>query len=70
MSKFLEYAKEEILASGDNFISIAEIIGNSDPETIEIRKNNPCQDVYSVAKSFTATISINIPPATMMRLAR
>ena len=55
MSKFLEYAKEEILASGDNFISIAEIIGNSDPETIEIRKNNPCQDVYSVAKAFVVT---------------
>lgn len=55
MSKYLEYAKKEILESGDNFISIAEIIGESDPEVVELQKNNPCQDIYSVAKAFIVT---------------
>lgn len=55
MSKFLEYAKEEIIKSGDNFFSVAEIIGDGDPEVIELKKNNPCQDIYSVAKAYIVT---------------
>lgn len=55
MSKCLEYLAKEARDSGDNFFSLAEIVGNNDPEVIELKPNNPCQDIYSVAKAFVVT---------------
>lgn len=55
MSSFLDYLKREIIKSEDNFFSIAEIIGDGDPEVVELKRNNPCQDIYSVAKAFIVT---------------
>ena len=64
MSRFLEYFKSKVIEGGIeniNMFSVAELQGENaingyeKAEKIEFIKNNPCQDVYSVAKSFTAT---------------
>ena len=55
MSQFLQFAAAEIQKSGDHFFSIAEIIGDGNPETLYLNPNNPCQDIYSVAKAYVVT---------------
>ena len=55
MSVLLNRLAEEIRKSGENYFSIAEIVGDGDPETVQIRPNNPCQDIYSVAKVYIVT---------------
>lgn len=55
MNHYLDYLTKEIKKRGDNYFSLAEIIGDGDPETVTLKQNNPCQDIYSVAKVFVVT---------------
>ena len=55
MSQFLDAlaAYTETLPFG--VFRFAEIVGDSDPETVEFVATNRCQNVYSVAKAFAMT---------------
>ena len=64
MSKFLDHFCGIAMAAGVenvNMFHVAELCGDEaingykEPEVRVLVPNNPCQDVYSVAKSFTAT---------------
>ncbi len=55
MSLFLEAFAHYIKENNGRVFSIAEIKGDNDPEKVELCENNPCQNVYSVAKIFTVT---------------
>lgn len=55
MSKFLEAFGKFIKENDGRAFSIAEIKGDSLPERIEIKENNPCQNIYSVSKVYTVT---------------
>ena len=55
MSKFLDAFADFIRKNDGRVFSAAEIRGNMPPEKIEIRENNPCQNIYSVSKVFTVT---------------
>ncbi len=55
MSKFLDDFAKFITDNEGRVFSIAEIRGESLPEKINIKENNPCQNIYSVSKVFTVT---------------
>lgn len=55
MSKFLEDLAKFIRENNGRVFSVAEIVGDGLPEKIEIKENNACQNIYSVAKMFTVT---------------
>lgn len=55
MSKFLTDLTEFMKSQEVPLTRISEIVGDGDPETAEITPANPCQNVYSVAKTFTMT---------------
>ncbi len=55
MSRFLEELAEFIKNNDGRTFSVAEIIGDNPPEVINIKENNPCQNIYSVSKVFTVT---------------
>ena len=55
MSSFLEGFAEFIKSNDGRVFSIAEIIGNENPEKITITPNNLSQNVYSVSKMYTVT---------------
>lgn len=55
MSKFLDDLKVFLETQPFKIIRASEIIGTNSPETIEQTEANPCQDSYSVAKTFTMT---------------
>lgn len=64
MSKFLDYFESKVLEGGIdtvNMFHVAELQGDEaikgykEAEKRVFIKNNPCQDVYSIAKSITAT---------------
>lgn len=55
MSKFLEDFAQFIKNNNGRVFSIAEMVGDSDPERIEITENNACQNIYSVSKVYTVS---------------
>ena len=55
MSRFLEDFAEFIKINDGRVFSVAEIIGNKNPEKINITPNNSSQNVYSVSKMYTVT---------------
>jgi len=55
MSVFLDDLASFIKSCGLNVFSAAEIVGDSEPETVYLQPSNPCNDVYSVAKAFSVT---------------
>lgn len=55
MSRFLEEFRDYIETSGGRVFSVAEIVGDSLPEKIEIKENNLSQNIYSVSKMYTVT---------------
>lgn len=55
MSIFLEKCAAYLKEKGSSVIRISEIHNNSEPETYEDHPENPLQNVYSVAKTFTMT---------------
>lgn len=55
MSRFLNELAEFLKTQPFEIIRISEVCGDNEPETLEGRPANPCQNVYSVAKSFTMT---------------
>ena len=55
MSRFLEELAEFIKNNDGRTFSVAEITGDNPPEVINIKENNPCQNIYSVSKVFTVT---------------
>lgn len=55
MSKFLEDFSDFIRKNDGRVFGIAEVSGDNVPEKAELKENNPCQNIYSVAKLFTVT---------------
>ena len=55
MSKFLQDFAEFIKENNCKAFSIAEIIGDSSPEKIEITENNASPKIYSFSKMYTVT---------------
>ncbi len=55
MSKFLDELAVFVKEKGYNTIRISEIIGSNQPETVEFQSANPCQNSYSVAKTYAMT---------------
>ena len=55
MSRFLEDFAEFIKNNDGRVFSVAEIIGNENPEKIIVTPNNASQNVYSVSKMYTVT---------------
>ena len=55
MSRFLEDFAEFIKNNDGRVFSVAEIIGNENPEKITVTPNNASQNVYSVSKMYTVT---------------
>ena len=54
MSAFLEYFVDQIRKNGVNVFSVSAYEGDQ-LETVTLAENNPCQNIDSVAKAFTAT---------------
>lgn len=55
MSKFLEALADFVDKQDFDIIRASEIIGEGEPETLDLIPANRCQDGYSVAKAFTLT---------------
>lgn len=55
MSTFLNDFEKFIKENKGRVFSIAEMIGDEDPEKIDIKENNACQNIYSVSKIYTVT---------------
>ncbi len=55
MSKFLEDFAKFIKVNDGKIFSIAEIIGNNNPEKIDLKENNASQNIYSISKMYTVT---------------
>lgn len=55
MSRFLKECVDFIAAQPFDIIRISEIHHGGEPETIHCLEANPCQNTYSVAKTFTMT---------------
>lgn len=55
MSRFLEDFKKFIEENDGRVFSVAEIIGNNEPEKIELAENNASQNIYSVSKMYSVT---------------
>ena len=55
MSEFLSAFGRVVAETGANVFRVAELIGDGEPEVLEFQKNNPCQDLYSVAKAYVVT---------------
>lgn len=55
MDKFLDYFTAEVAKTSWNMFSVAAMRGNGETKVRYYQQNNPCQDIYSVAKAFTVT---------------
>ncbi|MBQ8612447.1 MAG: beta-lactamase family protein [Oscillospiraceae bacterium] len=55
MSGFLDAFAALAQRSGGNVFCVGEMRGDCVPQLKTLKVNNPCQDVYSVAKAFTVT---------------
>lgn len=55
MSPFLQSCMEWLRTQPFSIIRLSEIYQDGEPETLECQKVSACQNVYSVAKLFTAT---------------
>ncbi len=55
MSKFLDELEAFLKTQPFKVTRVSEIHNGNEPETLEMNENNPCQNVYSVAKTFTMT---------------
>ena len=55
MSRFLEACAARIRARGVDVIRVSEARGEDEIETVDFRPASACQNVYSVAKTFTMT---------------
>lgn len=55
MSTFLTDFETAIHEHNHNLFSAGEMLGDGIPHVQYFTENNPCQDVYSVAKAFTVT---------------
>ena len=55
MSRFLEDFERFIKENDGRVFSVTEIIGNNEPEKIELLENNASQNIYSVSKMYSVT---------------
>ena len=55
LSPFLKNCAAFIKENALNVIRVSEAYGNGEINTVELMPVSPCQDVYSVAKTFTMT---------------
>lgn len=55
MNSFLEEFKTFIDKNDGRVFSVAQIIGDSNPEKIELKENNASQNIYSISKMYTVT---------------
>jgi CubicO group peptidase (beta-lactamase class C family) len=55
MSRFLEDFERFIKENDGRVFSVTEIVGNNEPEKIELVENNASQNIYSVSKMYSVT---------------
>ena len=55
MSRFLDDCAAYLRAKSLSVIRVSEIKDGGEPETLEFKPGNPCQNTYSVAKTFAMT---------------